>query len=133
MTQDTQIAVIYTRVSSLKQTKQGDGLASQETRCRDFAAYKGYQVAKVFHDEGISGGIVDRPAMREMLKWLRQHRKDAPVVIIDDVSRLARDLDAHRQLRGAIGSVGASLESPSIEFGDDADSRMFENIVATFA
>lgn len=34
-------AVIYTRVSSTSQVKKGDGLASQETRCREFAAYKG--------------------------------------------------------------------------------------------
>jgi site-specific DNA recombinase len=30
-------AVIYCRVSSAKQTVRGDGLASQETRCREFA------------------------------------------------------------------------------------------------
>lgn len=33
------IAVIYTRVSSKAQLKKGDGLASQEQRCREFAAY----------------------------------------------------------------------------------------------
>lgn len=32
-------AVIYTRVSSKAQLKKGDGLASQETRCREFANY----------------------------------------------------------------------------------------------
>src|SRR5690606_23746261 len=43
-TQDQAIAkaVIYCRVSSVKQTVRGDGLASQETRCREFAKYKGY-------------------------------------------------------------------------------------------
>jgi site-specific DNA recombinase len=30
-------AVIYCRASSAKQTVRGDGLASQETRCREFA------------------------------------------------------------------------------------------------
>ena len=32
-----QKAVIYCRVSSTKQTTEGDGLASQETRCREYA------------------------------------------------------------------------------------------------
>ncbi|MEM1275316.1 MAG: hypothetical protein AAGH74_02235 [Pseudomonadota bacterium] len=35
-------AVIYCRVSSAKQSSRGDGLASQETRCREYARYKGY-------------------------------------------------------------------------------------------
>ena len=41
-------AVIYARVSSKAQLKKGDGLAGQESRCRDFATYRGYDVAKVF-------------------------------------------------------------------------------------
>lgn len=124
-------AVIYTRVSSASQVKKGDGLASQETRCREFAAYKGYAVARVFQDKGVSGGLVDRPAMKEMLAWLRKRRNAEPVVIIDDISRLARDLDAHLKLRAAIGSVGAKLESPSIEFGEDSDSLLIENMLAS--
>lgn len=127
------IAVIYTRVSSRTQVKKGDGLASQERRCREFAAYKDYKVVEVFKDEGVSGGLADRPGMKDMLVWLRKHRASEPVVLIDDVSRLARDTDVHRKLRNAFGSVGATLESPSIEFGDDADSVLFENIVASMA
>ena len=127
------IAVIYTRVSSKAQLKKGDGLASQERRCREFAAYKDYEVAKTFRDEGISGGLAERPGMKDMFAWLRKHRAAEPVVLIDDVSRLARDTEVHRKLRNALGSVGATLESPSIEFGDDADSILFENIVASMA
>lgn len=120
------IAIIYTRVSSKSQVKKGDGLGSQERRCRDFAAYKEYEVAEVFKDEGVSGGLVDRPGIKDMLAWIRKNRAAEPVVLIDDVSRLARDTDVHRKLRNALGSVGATLESPSIEFGDDADSILFE-------
>ena len=43
-------AVIYVRVSSTKQTTRGDGLSSQETRCREYARYKGYEVIKTFSD-----------------------------------------------------------------------------------
>ena len=34
-------AVIYCRVSSVAQTKRGDGLGSQETRCNEYARMKG--------------------------------------------------------------------------------------------
>ncbi len=124
------LAVVYCRVSNVKQTTRGDGLGSQETRCREYAGYKGYKVAQVFTDD-MSGGVADRPGMMAMLDWLKANQADKPVVIIDDVSRLARGLDAHIRLRTAIGGAGGRLESPSIEFGEDSDSVLVENLLAS--
>jgi site-specific DNA recombinase len=108
------------------------GMASQETRCREFARMKGYTVERVFTDEAVSGGLIERPGMREMLNHLRAHRKAATfVVLIDDISRLARDIKAHLELRSAISGAGARLESPSVEFGEDSDSILVENLLAS--
>ena len=123
-------AVIYCRVSSQKQVKKGDGLGSQETRCREYAKHRGYQVTEVFRDEGVSGSLINRPSMQDMLTYLKQHKKKQEhIVIIDDISRLARDLEAHIQLRTSIGDAGGKLESPSIEFGEDSDSKLVENLL----
>ncbi len=123
-------AVLYCRVSSQKQTTRGDGLSSQETRCREYARYKGYEVAQVFKDD-MSGSLINRPGMQAMLGYLRKYKRESHVVIIDDISRLARGLEAHLQLRSAIGKAGAVLESPSIEFGEDSDSVLVENLLAS--
>lgn len=134
MTKTTLIpqAVIYARVSSVRQLKEGDGLGSQETRCREYARHKGYGVVQVFRDEGVSGGMIDRPGMQAMLAFLRKQRvSEGIVVIIDDISRLARGLQAHIELRSAIGQAGGKLESPSIEFGEDSDSILVENLLAS--
>ena len=66
-----------------------------------------------------------------MLAFLRKHRTKGLVVIIDDVSRLARGLSAHLELRASIASAGGILESPSIEFGEDSDSLLVENLLAS--
>ena len=123
-------AVIYCRVSGAKQVREGDGLASQETRCREYASYKDYTVVEVFRDD-ISGGSAARPGMMAMLNYLKKHSSEGRVVIIDDISRLARGLEAHLQLRTAIGNAGGKLESPSIEFGEDSDSILVENLLAS--
>lgn len=124
-------AVIYARVSSTAQVRKGQGLGSQETRCREFAPMKDYEVDRVFADEAVSGGITTRPGMQSMLAYFGTHSgKCSFVVIIDDISRLARDIKAHLELRDAIASVGARLESPSIEFGEDSDSILVENLLA---
>ena len=123
-------AVIYCRVSSIKQTTVCDGLKSQETRCRDFARMKGYDVIDVFSDD-VSGSMIDRPGMKLMLAFIRKRKAQGTVVIIDDVSRLARGLQAHLELRSAISGAGGVLESPSIEFGEDPDSILVENLLAS--
>lgn len=124
-------AVIYARVSSSKQTKVGDGLGSQQTRCREYAKYKGLDVVETFSDD-MSGSLTTRPGMKSMLSYLRRHSKKQPVVvIIDDISRLARGIEAHLQLRAAIGQAGGILKSPTIEFGEDSDSILVENMLAS--
>ena len=125
-------AVIYCRVSSAAQIAKGHGIVSQETRCREFARMKGYAVAAAFKDEAVSGGLIDRPGMLHMLAWLRERKREGEhVVLIDDISRLARDIKAHLDLRTAIAEAGGRLESPSIEFGEDSDSILVENLLAS--
>lgn len=125
-------AVIYCRISSIRQDVDGDGLASQQTRCREFAGHRGYEVVEVFNDR-VSGSLKERKGMRDMLAFLKRHKKEPHVVIIDDISRLARGIAAHMELRAAISMAGGILESPSVEFGDDADSELREYILATVA
>nr|WP_299867592.1 recombinase family protein [uncultured Roseobacter sp.] len=125
-------AVIYCRVSGAKQVREGDGLASQENRCREYATYKDYDVVEVFSDD-MSGKFERRPAMDRMLAFLRLHPKDSIVVIIDDISRFARNVQAHIKLRETLADAGGILESPSIEFGEDSDSRLVEHMLASVA
>ncbi len=104
-------AVIYCRVSGAKQVREGDGLASQENRCREYATYKDYDVVEVFQDD-MSGKFERRPAMDRMLAFLRLHPKDSVVVIIDDISRFARNVQAHIKLRETLSDAGGILGKP---------------------
>ncbi len=105
-----QKAVIYCRVSTKKQAREGNGLESQETRCREYAKYRGHEVVRVFSDD-MSGSLLGRPGMLEMLAFLRKHRRDGVVVIIDDISRLARGIEAHLKLRPRFPAQAAFLKA----------------------
>lgn len=131
MQEAMQKAVIYCRVSDPNQVKNGHGLTSQDTRCREFAKHRNLEVIRSFHEEGVSGSLINRQAMMEMLDFLRQNPDQQTVVIIDDISRLARGLKAHLELRTAIQDAGGILQSPSIEFGEDSDSQLVENLLAS--
>lgn len=127
-------SLIYCRVSSDRQVKEGHGLDGQEQRCRKYAAERGYTIAAVFRDEGVSGGIIDRDGMQSLLDFLdKGNHKEPCVVIIDDIKRLARDLMGHFTLRKAIQSRGAILESPSHKFGNEPEEVFVESILAATA
>jgi site-specific DNA recombinase len=125
-------AVIYTRVSSERQVIEGGGIRSQEQRCRSFAGSCGYQVVGSFSDEGISGAVTDRPGIQALLSFLQAQYRET-VVIIDDISRIARDVIAHMKLRASIKAAGGRLESPSFTFGDSASDELLETIMAATA
>ncbi len=124
-------AVIYCRVSSAKQKVMGDGLSSQETRCREYARGRGYDVVEVFVDDD-TGGKLYRPGMDEMLAYLKKEKpKRQHIVIIDDINRFSRDVVVHWELRARLAQAGGVLKSPSMEFGDDSDSVLIENLLAS--
>src|SRR5579883_2567136 len=95
----TKKALIYCRVSSERQVVDGNGLGSQEQRCRVYANSKGYEVERVFADEGVSGGLFERPAMKGLIDYLDKHITENYIIIFDDLARLARDLEVHLKLK----------------------------------
>lgn len=125
-------AFIYCRVSSQRQVEEGHGLDGQEKRCRDFAKSLGYVVEKVFKDEGVSGGIIEREGMQALLNELEKYSNetDKSVVIIDDIKRFARDVQGHFILKTAIYSRNACLESPSHRFEDTPEGKFVETVLA---
>ncbi len=131
MTRKTnQSAVLYCRVSTKRQAKEGNGLQSQSTRAREYASHRGHRVIAEFTDD-VSGKFSQRPGFDEMLAFIRTKRKLGIVVIIDDISRMARDVRGHFDLKESIFRAGATLESPSIEFGEDSDSILIEHLLAS--
>ena len=124
--------IIYARVSSAKQTSDGAGLTSQEQSCREYAARNDYDVVEVFTDV-ISGRSAERPGMNSLLAYLRLKGTKEYVVVVDDISRFARDVCTHAALRDKIIASGAKIESPNQKFGEDAGGRFIETIMAAIA
>lgn len=127
-------ALIYCRVSSQRQVDEGHGLDSQEQRCKNYAASKGYEAVAVFNDEGVSGGLFDRPSMQKLIAYLDSHPADEFVVIFDDLARFARDLNVHLKLKTELVKIrGVKLESPNFNFEDSPEGEFIENILASKA
>ena len=123
-------ALIYCRVSSEKQVREGNGLESQEHRCRDYAISLGLEVENVFQDQGISGGLFDRPALKALVKYLDTNWHIKYVVIFDDLKRFARDVEVHLRLRSELKAREAKLCCLNYNFDDSAEGEFVETIFA---
>ncbi len=126
-------SVKYLRVSDKSQTTRGDGLNSQDVKCSEYARYLNSTVVRTFTDD-ITGSKQSREGIDDVLRFLKENRKTGPyLVIIDDISRLARDIRVYWNLRDAISEAGGVLVSPNIVFNDNADGRHFQNMQASTA
>ena len=83
---------IYTRVSTAEQNT-----AAQEHELREYADRRGWVVARVYCDKGISGAAKSRPGLDELMKDCRRRKLD--VVLVWKFDRFARSL---RQLVSAL-------------------------------
>lgn len=127
---DTKQAVIYCRVSSARQVEDTRPRLAGHT-LPEYVERKGYSVIRTFHEKGVSGGLMDRPSFNDLIAFIKAQRSEGIVVIIDDISRFARDIESHWTLRRTLKDIGGKLESPSITFGEDSDSVLIENLLAS--
>lgn len=127
-------ALIYCRVSSDRQASEGHGLESQEQRCISFVEQRGYTLEKVFKDAASGGGgYTSRPGQVALLQTIDKfpHRKF--VVIVDDISRIARDVRGHFELRAILRAQDVPIESPNYEFNDTDEGEVMETVMASFS
>jgi site-specific DNA recombinase len=125
-------AIIYCRVSSDKQAREGHGLEGQEKRCRDFAFYNEFEVEEIFKDQAVSGGLIDRPGMQALLDYVIK-RGGEYAIIVDDINRFARDVVAHFTLKKAIKDAGCELFCVNMKLEDNPEGHFIETIMAASA
>ena len=81
-------AVTYCRFSTDRQDSRS--IDDQERRCRAFASRQDLFVTKVYADAAKSGAHMERAQLQQLLRDAA--RKKFDVVLVDDLSRLSRDL-----------------------------------------
>lgn len=124
-------ALIYCRVSSRAQETEGHGLESQETRCRQYAAAQGLEVAAVFPDTMTGGGdFMQRPGMVALLSFIDAQPGERFTVIFDDLKRASRDTRAFLDLRDAFRSRGVRVACLNFKFDETPEGEFIETIMA---
>jgi DNA invertase Pin-like site-specific DNA recombinase len=128
----TNKAAIYVRVSTEEQAKEGFSLAAQEQALKDHAKLLGYDVYKIYKDEGKSAKDMHRPAMQQMLKDAEKRYFSAIIVYkLDRFSRSLKDLiltiEKLKEIDIDFVSVQDRIETAS------ASGKLMFHIISSFA
>src|ERR1700732_400637 len=101
-------AVSYIRVSGRGQLR-GDGFERQRISIARFAKANGYRLVDEFRDEGVSGTreLDDRPGLAALLD--RVENNHVRVVLVENASRVARDLMVQEMVLTQFRKAGVSV------------------------
>ena len=127
--------VAYCRVSTLNQKEEGT-IQIQEKAIKAHTKEKGIHLLKVFRDDGVSGGLENRPGLAAMFDYLEGRKKgQVKAVVIFKLDRLARDLYIQEHLIRKLDDLGvelASMKEPDLAGGDPMRKafRQFMGIVS---
>lgn len=123
------VALIYARVSTKKQDSR-----SQVVRCEQYCKQKGYLIEKIFEDNYTGGGdFRNRPAMQELLTYVKNKMHQEYVVVFDDIKRFARDVQFHISLRTTFSAYGLTPECLNYNFDETPEGKFMEVIHAAQA
>jgi site-specific DNA recombinase len=119
---------IYIRVSTEDQAKEGYSLEVQQECLESFAKREGYEIFKVYCDDGISGYSDRRPALQELLKDAKQ--KKFELVLVYKIDRFSRNLKDLLTLVDELSSSGVAFKSATEPFDTttSAGKLMFQQL-----
>jgi len=87
------LAAIYVRVSTQEQATQGFSLNAQQEALENYASALGYEIFKIYRDEGKSAKDLKRPEMTQMLTDAESGKFSAIFIYkLDRFSRSIKDL-----------------------------------------
>ncbi|MGE0705025.1 MAG: recombinase family protein [Vicinamibacterales bacterium] len=112
--------LVYSRVSTDAQERDGTSLDTQERACLDFVSQQGWRVVEVVRDVA-SGFSLDREGIDRVRELLRVGAVD--VVVAYAVDRLSRNQNQIGVIFDAVQQAGARLEFVTERFEDTAVGR----------
>jgi site-specific DNA recombinase len=128
---------IYTRKSSEEGLEQDfNSLHAQREACESFIRSQqgeGWRLIKAHYDDGgLSGGNMDRPALRRLLDDIQQKLVD--VVVVYKVDRLTRSLSDFAKMVEIFDANGISFVAVTQQFNTTTSmGRLTLNVLLSFA
>lgn len=124
--------IAYTRVSTDEQAMSGLGLEAQEATLRRAFEYRGWDLAELVSDEGITGSTLNRPGLRHALE--RIVGGDVDGLVVSKLDRLTRSMRDFCEIVDWFEEAGAPLVmlEPDVDTSTPA-GRAVAHVMVAFA
>ena len=120
-------AAIYVRTSTADQTT-----LNQEINLAEYCQRSGYEVFKIYRDEGVSGAKTSRPQLDQMLQDMRQKLFDT--IICWKLDRLGRSTQHLLQVLNEMQNTGTRLVCTDLNFDTGTpQGKFFYTIIGAIA
>jgi DNA invertase Pin-like site-specific DNA recombinase len=131
-------AVSYLRVSTRGQAERGDehegfSIPAQREANKNHALSLGAMVIKEFADRGASAKSANRPALQEMLAYIKDPLNQVDYIIVHKIDRLARSREDDVAINRVFKEAGVQLVSTSESVDNTPAGNMLHGILATVA
>lgn len=132
MNQPKPKAAIYVRVSTQDQAQHGFSLDAQQESLENYAKALGYEIFKIYRDEGKSAKDMKRPEMQQLLQDAEKKKFSAIFIYkLDRFSRSLKDLiltiDSLKEMGIDFVSLQDKIETTS------ASGKLMFHIISAFA
>ena len=123
---------IYVRVSTNQQARDGESLDEQQKRLENYCEMRGFNIHKIYREEGKSGKDLARPKFEELINDIEAGFIDT--VIIKKIDRLSRSIIDFEKTYMFLESRNVRLISLQENFDNStAIGRAISRVVLVFA
>jgi site-specific DNA recombinase len=126
-----QQAILYCRVATDEQVRNGYSLAQQLEGLREYAAREGYEVLEEVSDPGQSGASLERPGMDRMRDLVAAG--GVSVVLAQDRDRFVREPAYHYLLRREFEEHGTKIRALNDRGDDSPEGQLTDGILDQLA
>ncbi len=132
MNDEKKIADIYIRVSTLDQAREGFSLPEQKEKLIEFCKSKGYEIHKIYADEGISAKDDKRPAYQQMINDIKNGTVN--VIVALKLDRLTRSVFDVEKLMKLLDKYGCDLDCKDDDSNTlTSNGRMYIRLTTAFS
>lgn len=125
------VALIYARVSTEEQAKEGQSLEAQFRICEQYASNNGIVVKGKFVDEGKSATNMRRQALQELLATATAKDSGVDTILVQDTDRLARNTIDHLQIKAVLRKSGVEVVAVSQPMIDNSpEGNLIDTLLA---
>lgn len=126
------IAGLYPRVSTEDQSRFGHSLDEQEEKLRQLCELKGYEIYKVYREEGVSAKNTNRPKFQEMMEDMKDGKINK--IIVYKLDRLTRSIKDLEVICNTLEEYNCDLESVAEEINtSNANGKFFIRMLTILA